>query len=99
MDFVTVTHPDLPGQPVRMARPRNGWEPVQVSLADLTKAELHKLAKRRGVDVNKSASKPALVAALSADVDAEIADPNDPAAAPVVVDEPTAGTSETPQKN
>lgn len=27
-EFVTVAHPDLPGQTARMVNPRNGWEPV-----------------------------------------------------------------------
>lgn len=32
MDFVTVHHPDLPGQSARMRRPRNGWVPDEATV-------------------------------------------------------------------
>ena len=97
MDFITVTHPDLPEQPVRMAKPRNGWVPVEDSLATLTVEELRDRPETEGLPAK--ARKADLVAAVAASVDADLADPNDPAATPAAVDEPTAGTSKTLKKN
>lgn len=32
-EFVTVEHPDLPGQTARMVNPRNGWKPAKKTTA------------------------------------------------------------------
>lgn len=70
-EFITVTHPDLPGQTARMVNPRNGWVPLEDALGELTVPELRKRADKKGVDLTGAKKKGDIVAAISASVETE----------------------------
>lgn len=89
-EFVTVTHPDLPGQTARMANPRNGWVPatketLASGLEHLTKDELDERGRSEHVDLTGTKTKADKIRAISTSALAE-------------QDSPTAGPSTTPEK-
>lgn len=92
-EFVTCAHPDLPGATAAMAKPRNGWEPVEAApeapTGKSTKAQIEAYAAAKSIDLAGAKTKKAMLAAL------EAAPQNSQPEQPAGQDSPNAGASTT----